>query len=83
MSAPHADTGTAPHAAGQAAAVPVPARADYLGALQYELRLADEYGDMTRAAELRAQIARLSAGTTRNPASETTSRPRAASRRKR
>lgn len=72
--------GTASQAAGQAAAVP--ARADYLGALDRELRLAEGYGDQRTAAVLRARIAAASAGTTRNPGTETTRRPRAATRRK-
>lgn len=52
-------------------------RALYLSALDAELRTAEGFGEERRAAELRAQIARLSAGTAKSPAKETTGRPAA------
>jgi len=75
--------GAASPAAGRVSAVPVPARADYLGALRHELRLAEGYGDRDNAERLSRLIARASAGTPASPARETTSRAPAASRRKR
>lgn len=52
-------------------------RALYLATLDAELRTAEGFGEERRAAELRTQIARLSAGTAANPAIEKTGRPAA------
>lgn len=54
-------------------------RAQYFGRLEQEAVLAEGYGDTVRAAELRAQIKRASAGSAQPPARETTTaaaRPR-------
>jgi hypothetical protein len=53
-------------------------RARYLGRLEAEAELAEGYGDATRAAELRAQIRQLSAGSAQSPARETTAAVRPA-----
>lgn len=47
-------------------------RAQYLGRLEAEAVLAEGYGETVRAAELRARVAQLSAGSAANPAIETT-----------
>lgn len=49
-------------------------RAVVIGRLEAELRQAVGCFEHDRAAELRAQIARMSAGSTQNPAKETTGR---------
>jgi len=46
-------------------------RAQYLGRLEAEAALAEGYGDRARAAGLRTQIRRLSAGSAQTPARET------------
>jgi hypothetical protein len=53
-------------------------RVQYLGLLDQEARRAEEFGERDRAAELRAQITRLSAGTATSPAMETTAARRPA-----
>lgn len=53
-------------------------RAQYLGALEAEAALAEGYGDATRAAQLRAQAKRASAGSAVPPARETTAARRPA-----
>jgi hypothetical protein len=53
-------------------------RARYLGRLEAEAVLAEGYGDRDRAAELRAQARRLSAGSAQPPARETTAARRPA-----
>lgn len=53
-------------------------RALYLGRLEAEAVLAEGYGDASRAAELRAQVRQLSAGTAQDPAKETTAARRPA-----
>lgn len=53
-------------------------RARYLGRLEAEAQLAEGYGEASRAAELRARAARLSAGGTVHPARETTAARRPA-----
>lgn len=53
-------------------------RAQYLGRLEAEAVLAEGYGEASRAAELRARIARLSAGGSQDPARETTAARRPA-----
>lgn len=49
-------------------------RAVFLGRLQAELRQAEWCSEEQRAAELRAQITRMSAGSAQSPARETTGR---------
>lgn len=53
-------------------------RAQYLGRLEAEARQAEWCGETDRAAELRAQIRRASAGTAVSPARETTAARRPA-----
>lgn len=64
--------------AGVAGLTAVPARANYLSALESELRLAEGYRDNRAVSRLRGLIARASAGSTRDPATETTGRARPA-----
>ena len=72
-------SGAADPAAGQV----TPPRARILSLLETERMHAASAFEHRRVAEIDAQIARLSAGTPQSPATETTSRTPAASRRKR
>jgi len=52
-------------------------RALFLSRLEAELRQAEWCGEEQRAAQLRAQIGRMSAGSAQRPAMETAGRPAA------
>ena len=53
-------------------------RAQYFGRLEAEAQVAEDFGDRDRAAELRAQAKRMSAGSVQPPARETTAARRPA-----
>ena len=57
-------------------------RVRYLGRLEAEAVLAEGYGEAIRAAELRAQVRQLSAGSATPPAKETTAARRPARRKR-